>query len=284
MARSFGDRNRAPSEKTIKKSVHTALDSLINAPVSIEDDIPAQAAERVALLLNRIKTIQEGEKPNRYQTSFIDFMFERCYTKDEAKGGVVALLPKDPYIYDLADYYFENPLILVEKSRRVRVSWITCIFDIWIAAGGQDPRWPSLMRASGDRQVILASRKLQDIQGSQWFLEKRIKFVLDQLEERDIRSVWPAFPEWEWTASEIEFSNRSFISAIPQGADQARGPGATLIHVEELSTWEHAQESIEVMVPVLEGGGHLIAISTPKSNTYAHRIVSDELKGKRALW
>ena len=256
---------------------------MIGRPVGVEEDAPTSPAERVALLLSRIKQLQADNRPNKYQCSFESFLFDLCQTKDEAAGGIVRHLPPDPYIYDLIDRYLRHPLILVEKSRRTRISWITCCYDVWIAAGGQDPRWTDarsgrqiLMGSTENRQVIIASRKLEDIQGSQWFLHNRIKFVVDTLFKNNVRDYWPTFPDWEWTAGEARTSNGSYINAIASGPDQARGAGCTLVHAEEIAFWPNARPSIEGMLPVLLGGGHLIAITTAQVGTYAHDIVKDE--------
>lgn len=285
MARQFGSKNKVvQTEKGIKTGTKRAMEAMLSLPVKMAEDNPASSAERIALLLNRVKDIKKVSAPNPYQTSFVDFLFDLCVTKDEAAGGLARQLPKDPYIYEIADALITCPLLLMEKSRRVRASWIMCCFDIWLAAGGQDPRWPILMNAEGNRQIIVASRKLEGLQGSQWFLEKRIKFILDEFEKRGFREQWPAFPQWEWTANEIEFSNGSFITAIASGKDQSRGPGATEFHAEELSHWPEAKASIEGALPVLQGGGHLVAITTPNCGTYSEDIVKGRLKNRGSIY
>lgn len=292
MSRPFGNRNQSGPKTPagLKKDVKTALDSMIGRPVGVESDIPLTSAEKVALLLSRIEELKQNQKPNSYQQSFEKFLFELVETKDEAAGGIVRHLPPDPYIYELIDTYMRCPLILVEKARRVRVSWITCAFDVWLAAGGQDPRWTDprtgrqvLMGSTENRQIILASRKLEDIQGSQWFLHNRIKFIVDTLFKNNVREHWPSFPDWEWTAGEARTSNGSYINAIASGPDQARGAGCTFVHAEEISFWPNAKQSVEGMLPVLLGGGHLVAITTAQAGTYAHSIVSDTLGGRPLL-
>lgn len=288
MSRPFGNKNKSiANPQGLKKAVGQAMESMIGVPTGIEADLPLSPAERVALLLSRIEQLKQDNRPNCYSQSFEKFLFECCVTKDEAAGGIVRPLPQDPYIFELIDAYMRHPLILVEKSRRVRVSWITCAFDVWLLAGGQDPRWVDprsgrqiLMGTGENRQIILASRKLEDLQGSQWFLQNRIKFIVDQLFRNDIREKWPSFPDWEWAAGEGRTSNGGYINAIASGPDQARGPGATLVHAEEIAFWPNAQPTIEGMLPVLLGGGHLIAITTANCNSYAHRIVKDEFGGK----
>lgn len=289
MSRPFGSRNKSNAQTTggLKKSVEKAMETMVGRPTGIEADMPLSPAERIALLMSRIEELKKDNRPNKFQCSFEAFLFELCQTKDEAAGGIVRALPPDPYIYELVDAYFRQPLILVEKARRTRISWITCAFDVWLAAGGQDERWVDprsgrkiLMGSTENRQIILASRKLEDIQGSQWFLHNRIKFIVDTLFKNDVREYWPNFPDWEWTAGEARTSNGSYINAIASGPDQARGAGCTFVHAEEIAFWPNARPSIEGMLPVLLGGGHLVAITTAQAGTYAHQIVSDNLGGK----
>jgi hypothetical protein len=290
VSRPYGSKNQPLSKGDGRlpgpRGLDAALGSLIGRPVQVEQDAPLGPAERVALLLQRVRQLQAGAAPNPYQTDFCKFAFELVRTKDEAAGGVVRPLPPDPYLYEAADAFFTCPLLLIEKSRRVRMSWWACAFDIWLWAGGQDPRWlnlntdePVLMAAQGNRQIILASRKLEDLQGSQWFLEKRIKFILDDLERRNVRDYWPSFPEWTFKTGEIAGSNGSFMTAIASGADQARAAGATLVHAEEIAFWPQARASIGGMLPTLLPAGHLIGITTPQANSFAHELVMDRLEG-----
>jgi hypothetical protein len=147
-------------------------------------------------------------------------------------------------------------------------------------AGGQDERWPALMRSVRNRQVILASRKLEDLQGSAWFLRERVKFIVDELERRGIRSHWPEFPTFEWTFAEGRASNGSRINAVPQGADQMRGAGGTIIHAEECATWEQQQASIESAKLVTQGGGHMVMVTTSRVGCYLADLVLDQVDSR----
>lgn len=217
---------------------------------------------------------------NPYQSNFHTFLTQICWTADEAKGGKVALFPAYPYIKELCDAFIECDLLFIEKSRRVLASWACCCFDIWIAAGGQDPRWVNnqgervLMNETRNRQVYVADRKFDS---AARFLKRRHKFILDQFEAHDGWTSWPTFPHWECREGEIEFDNNGLITAVAQGSDQLRGAGATLDHLEEIAFWEQAQQTVEGLLPTIQGGGHCIAISTPAAGTYAKRIVHGEL-------
>lgn len=267
-----------PARSGLPKEANAAIARVIGQPAPVHTE-PETRAERIALLVNRIRGEADPE-PNVYQQDFHKFLMERVITKDEARGGRVARIPAEygSYLSEVADALVCCPLLMMEKSRRVLASWTVCAFDIWLAAGGQDERWPELLYATGNRQIVLASRKLEDFQGSQWFLHKRVKFIYEQLIESGIREVWPGFPLAKWTANEAEFSNGSAITAVAQGADQMRGPGATFVHAEEIAFWEQARASVEGALPVLLGGGHFCGITTANANSYASLVVEGNLK------
>lgn len=222
-----------------------------------------------------------GTKTNPYQRSFLRFWNDLVYTKDEARGGEVRKAPAWPMFRDIEEDLLTENRLLLDKSRRVMASWFVCAFDIWLMAGGQDPRWPALMLSTQNRQVVLASRKEKGFQGSAWFIESRVKFVAEELERRGIREVWPGWPTWKWTYTEGENSMGGKINGVPQGADQCRGPGALFLHFEEVSSWEQAQPSIESATMTLLGsdgiGGHICCITTAKVGTYAADLVLDRV-------
>lgn len=247
-----------------------ALNVLLGAPK------PLTRAEK---LIQAVQKRREERAASVYQRDLWAFA-GLCYTKDEARSRV-APMPRWDYLEEIGDAILTEPLLMIEKSRRVLASWYTCIVDVWVASGGIDPRWPSLMNGPGNRQVVIASRKLEGPQSSSWFLQNRVKFIVDQLEARGIRDHWPAFPEWEWSHAEARNSIGGKISAIAQGADQARGIAATLFHLEELAHLEQAQATVEAIIPTLFGqdttGGHLVALCTAKVGGYAADIAMDML-------
>lgn len=174
-------------------------------------------------------------------------------------------------------------LLFLEKSRRVLASWTVCAFDVWLAAGGRDPRWSytepdgtvhhPLLESAGNRMIVLGAQKAEGQFGSQWFIEKRIKNILQCSEANGLRSKWPDFPEWNHKQGIIQFSNGSDIAGVPSGSDQMRGGGITFIHGEEIAFWENARAAIGGAIPTLSGVAHLVGLTTPKVGTYAAEIV-----------
>lgn len=264
-----------PRMPGIEKEQRQAMARLLGTPAPPSSALPLPAAERARLLEERLALLSRPAPRPVYSTDFYRFLTERVWTKDEARGGRVAQIPPYPFLPDLCDDLVTCRKLFIEKSRRVLATWIACTFDVWIAAGGQDPRWAVLKYARGNRQVFLCHQKFED---SNKYLRERVWFIIRQLEERAIRDVWPDFPRWQWKEGEITASNGSLITAVAQGSDQLRGFAATLLHLEELAFWEHAKPTIEGALPTLRGGGHVLAITTANAGTYADDLRSGRLR------
>lgn len=210
---------------------------------------------------------------------------------DEARAGVVRKWPsgvgKDGKSWDdlwlhLEDLLLTRKLLFLEKSRRVLASWCVCAFDVWLAAGGRDPRWTftepdgtvqrPLMDSAGNRVIILACRKAEGEFGSEWFIERRVKAVVDGCEAHGIRERWPGWPRWKFRTGVLENTLGGRIAGVPQGSDQMRGGGITLIHAEEIAFWENAKSALGGAIPTLSGVAHLVGLTTPQVGTYAKDI------------
>lgn len=221
------------------------------------------------------------------QRRFINFLIHCVWTKDESAGGIVRRFPTGygrdgrhwlPMWLEMEDIYLREPKFMLEKSRRVLASWFTCAFDVWVAAGGQDPRWRdesgrrTLMLHPGNRQVAVVAQKMRGLGGTAWFLRDRIGFILEEFEKNDCRRYWPEFPTWSSKEGEIAFSNGSRICAVAQGEHQVRGAGSTVLHVEEVAFMDRAEKTVGPALQTLRGGGHAILITTANSGSYAHRL------------
>lgn len=245
----------------------------------------ADGAEMKLALLQRLWALDNPAPKPAYQTDFHRFLIERVWTKDEAAGGKVARVPPWPLFADLAADLVIEPKLFIEKSRRVMATWLACAFDVWLAAGGQDPRWVNeqgksvLLNATGNRRIFVESRKYED---SCYLLRHRIGFIIDNLlnppEGPPIQQFWPEFPRrWQFKENEIAADNGSVITALGQGADQSRSYGVTALHFEEVAFWEMAQQAIEGAIPTLRGGGHIYCITTAQAGTYAASIVAEQV-------
>lgn len=244
--------------------------------------------ERLALLTARARRLADPAR-SPYQGNFTRFCEECVWTKDEAGGGIVRQMPPYPYLRDLDVELLTRERLFIEKSRRVLASWRVCAFDVWVASGGRDPRWvlkkpdgseqQILMQGTGgNRQVYVAAQAFDE---ADWYLQERVRFLVNASLEHGLREKWPEFPEWVFSQGKGVASNGSRIDAAAQGSDVLRGRGATLLHFEEVGVWVKAKQTVEGALPTLRGGGHLVCISTANAGTYAADLVAGRLRGEQ---
>jgi hypothetical protein len=236
--------------------------------------------------------------PDHPQQSFYSFL--RCLkTVDKARGGQVRPWPFDDntradpkgrswdaYWRDWELALLQCPRLLVDKNRRTMATNLMSAFDLWVASGGQDARWEALMLSVRNRHVLIQGRKAEGPGGSEEFLGRVAE--LYQASLPSIKAEWVDFPVWQFNVKSATNSWGGKIDAVPQGADQVRGPGPTLIHDEEVSAWEQAQASIETAMASLaadnpEGGtigGHLVAVCTPSNPSYPKSIREGKVQSR----
>jgi hypothetical protein len=273
-------RGRPSKASTLHAAQQEALERLVGQPLRVEGQ-GETAEEQLAILLAAYRQ-KLREEQNPWQRSFTRFRTELCWTRDEAAGGKVALMPDWPYLRALDDILVEKTPLLITKSRRTLISWTCFAFALWLAAGGQDPRWPQLMNATGNRKVIIAAQKFDGENGSAEILAERIGFLVQQFEARGGREKWRGFPEFQWKQGRVSLSNGSILAAVPQGENQMRGSGVTMILADELQAWEDARPSVCSALQTCRGGGHFVGICTARMPSFVATIVSGEVRGRDA--
>lgn len=195
------------------------------------------------------------------------FLIDCCYTKDEVKAGgdsqdVVRLIPPLPHVETFCYLWQTSRLLTIVKSRRMICSWIACALELWLA----------IFTLEAHVAVIA-----QDQTGSEKFLARHVWLYnhLPELCPRPDMKIWSGvsgdprrilFPE---TGSTIE--------AFPGSPDKIRGEGKTLIRCEEIAFWDKAEESWTAIMPVVQGGGRVVVISTPLANSWYSRLVQDTM-------
>lgn len=222
---------------------------------------------------------------NPYARSFRLFLKDCIWTIDEARGGEVRPWPWDGewerYWIDWEFALLTCSPLLIDKTRRTMASNVVTAFDLWIAAGGIDPRWPALQLSRSNRRVLIQAQKLEGVGGSAEFVDRIRRILQVSNEKAGVEARWPGFPTFTFKFGVALGTNGSQINAVPQGAEQVRGPGTTLLHAEELAFWEQAKPSMENALPALHPFGHLVAVTTPAVSSYAADIRYGRLGGDR---
>ena len=229
---------------------------------------------------------------NPYQRSFLLFLEHCAWTVDEARAGEVRRWPMHVgedgkewrgywEVWDTALH--ECSPLFVDKTRRTMASNVMTAWEVWLCAGGQDPRWAELMLSDSRRLCLIQSKKLEGETGSMAFLAKA-KAMVQQAWDNGIGRRWPDFPlrPEDFSATRMHCPrNGSRMEAIPQGADQVRGPGTTHLRMEEACFMDQVEDAIGTAIPALAGGGHLTVVTTPDAQAVFLKSIRDgRMKGR----
>lgn len=225
------------------------------------------------------------QAPNPYESSFLAFLRDCCFTIDKALAGKIR---EWPFEGEWATYWqdWETALLdchaplLIDKTRRTMASNVLCAWELWLLGGGTDPRWPVLAESQQNRLIIIQAMKLgrskQDEGCSAEFVA-RAEAMYHLMVERGLRERWPGYPEVEWGFGWGKAANGGKILAVPEGPDQLRGPGVLWLRMEELGGWNQAEVTCAVALPTLYPLGRACAVTTPAIGTYAHEIVQGKV-------
>jgi len=188
-----------------------------------------------------------------------DFMFNGVWTKDEASGQVKKF-GYEEYLSYIIRRRRNTQIFAVEKSRRMRISWLFCGLYLYDALSRKN------------HNNFVASRKL----GSSAELLGRMRFIYEHI------------PREDWVVPEIKCrvdsegkgfiridvpDNNSSIEAVAEGRDQLRQYTATNILLDEFAFWNDAEGSWAALKPTIEGGGHIDIVSTANRGSFMYRLL-----------
>jgi hypothetical protein len=140
----------------------------------------------------------------------------------------------------------ELAVLIVEKSRRMKFSWLGIALHCWAA------------EFIPHEYIFFGSRKLglHEDEGSLEMV-KRAKVILAN------QQTLPPPPVEEYRDRVVVGGTESHVIAVAQGKHQMRGPSATKVLLDEFATWEEARETWTSLRPTVESKGKILAISTP---------------------
>lgn len=146
-----------------------------------------------------------------------------------------------------------EPMILVPKSRRMKMSWTNIALYTW------DTLWHK------GRHNAFVSKKEDDSHD----IVTKAKFICDNLD----------FPKELVPKTELTFNHlqvldgmNSKIEGFPSGAEQLRQYTFSGIMADELAFWSDAAKMYSASVPTLEGGGRFTGISSPAPGFFKHLV------------
>lgn len=153
-------------------------------------------------------------------------------------------LPNKPYLEAITNYWMDEKLILIPKSRRMIISWLVSFLHTHLA-----------MFNEGVSVYFVSDKEEKSDE-----LVKRAEFIFKHIP--DDKMLKPRFKSsYCW----LEFPGLdSFIHGVAMGADQLRQYTATAIMADEMAFWSLARETYMAAIPTIQGGGRFTGLSSPQ--------------------
>lgn len=184
-------------------------------------------------------------------------------TKDEHKHGAESTRPfplrnDKPYIWDVLDTFLAEKLVLIEKSRQLMISWVCCLYALWLA------------KYQKNRMIFIQSKKEESAANLVFNTDTnvaRISFMETNLPvELRSKVIWSygkgIFPE-----------TGSMIWGIPEGGDQIRSYVPSLVISDEAAFQPEFESAWKAAKPCIDGGGQFIAVSTARNGSYMKQLL-----------
>jgi phage FluMu gp28-like protein len=193
----------------------------------------------------------------------IEFFAAYVKTKDEHGFGELSTRKfptraEKAYVWEVIDTIRSEKLLAIEKSRQLMVTWIACLYCLWVA------------KFQSNRLIFIQSKKEEDaanlVFNSEW-TSARISFIEYNLPEF-LQS------DCSYAYAKLGFKdNGSRIWGIPEGGDQIRSYTASLIVSDEAAFQPEFQNAWKAANPSIKGGGQIIVVSSARSGSYMQQLI-----------
>ena len=188
-------------------------------------------------------------------------------TRDEHASGAASVRAfptrkEKPYLWEFLDACQEEPLLAVEKSRQIMVTWGACLYLLWRA------------KYTENRLIFVQTKKEEDAANIVYNKEPfgaRIAFMEYSLPD-PLRTV-----DFNKNCSygQIIFPDtHSKLWGVPEGGDIIRSYVASIVFADEAAFQPEFENAYKALRPTISGGGQLIMVSTARSGAYMKRLIA----------
>lgn len=203
------------------------------------------------------------EQVRRAKDDLLYYLEHFVYTQDEhdADNPIKAFPMHLPYLRELAQLFLTEPLLLIEKSRQMRVTWLMVACHLWDAQFHQG------------RRIFFQSKKEKDAN----HLVDRAKIIYNNYPPHLKTVIDQTYPAKEPMAYlKLEFpKHHSVIEGTPQGDAVLRQYTASRIFSDEMAFQEKAEEAFIAAKPTLVGGGSFVGCSSPNFKNFYYLLAKD---------
>ena len=185
----------------------------------------------------------------------IAFLTECCWTLDE-ETSEISQIPDLPHVRFFGDVWHlsraTGKTLLIEKSRRILVSWILSACELWSMGLKQEGRVVSGLNYAKTSQQV-------------W----RTAWLYRQARHRKFSKLRDCTPRGgSYTAQDVRsviLPNGSMIQGLNQESDTFQGSGYAGIRLEELSHFDHVGAMLGQSYIITHGradaiGGHVVGV------------------------
>lgn len=207
-------------------------------------------------MTNKIETLRELEVLNAKKDPYF-FLTEICITKDEHDAKTpYKPFPKKKYIKFICEIFREENKVMVEKSRQLMYSWMTCALILWDVMFHRAKHWFIVSKKENDSDKLLG----------------RIDHIYEHLP-----------PHFKDEGYEKKYCKLTFggcdgvIEAVSQNPDAMRQNVASGVFVDEAEFHDDFQGMYEAIRPTIDGGGKLVTVSSVNGKGPVYKMMTDQL-------
>lgn len=169
----------------------------------------------------------------------------------------------DDYLRYLTILFELERLMLVPKSRQVRISWWAMAMLLWFIQFHPAQRVAAQSKKAGD------SDKLLD----------RVVVMLEQ--QVKVASYIP-WPNWHKKMNLIRIRHGgmagiSRLEGLPEGGEKIRGETYSVVFTDESAFQSDAERAYTAIMPLIEGGARYLGVSSAKAATFFEAQVNDNV-------
>lgn len=196
----------------------------------------------------------------KYSQDPYAFLVDCVQTLDQARQKIRPFPDKD-YLRYLTQCWMNEPRLLVEKSRRMIVTWALVGLHYW-----------AFRFRPGTKIAFMARKEGKTESEGSAELVWRANFIHEH-----VPPVLPPFPAEYHFCRLYSPETNSEILGLGEGADQARQQTFTYVFADEFGFWNWARETYEALLPSLEGGGRFTGVSTANPGFMFDALIPDQL-------
>lgn len=188
-----------------------------------------------------------------------EFVFDHAWGWDDS-AAVVRKIPAHPYLEDIIDEWWATmetgqPLV-IEKSRRLVVSWLLCALDVW----------DGITRQCNMVQGGIDYDKASEFVWRCYFVYQSAKNGVDG--QPGTLPMLPPLVKWgnplAQRLDKLAFLNGTLIEPLNSDGESFRGSGYTRVKLEELSAYRYPSQVWSQAMAVTMGvpgqkRGHIVA-------------------------